>query len=256
MSSVLAGGSASVQGYAQTALAVSFVTVINLRPHLRPFVNRTKDTTGMKSFLIIIPAMALGTFQHIQAQERTAGGALQTEASWAALKNLIGVVGDKTKIAQITATAALELATRIRNCGNKGMLYAPDNGGNDDGCITTGGGRTVSVGAPFNVTLAGDISQQVGIPLQATFLKITTTCFTKHADTQIEANLSFQDTETSLKDALLCRMTGVTQNQTLLLASTKYIPLPQGATRMTLSRKSSGTGNKSVEISGVFLMAN
>jgi len=35
LSSVMAGGSASVQGYAQKALAVTIVTVSNLRP---PFI--------------------------------------------------------------------------------------------------------------------------------------------------------------------------------------------------------------------------
>jgi len=56
------------------------------------------------------------------AQERTAAGALETQASWAALKSL-------TEQANTNAKSAHIRLDQIELCGKKGMLYAP--GGED-----------------------------------------------------------------------------------------------------------------------------
>lgn len=64
------------------------------------------------------------------AQERTASGALTTEASWTALKNL-------TEQANGNAQNALTLANAIRKCGDQKKLYGPGATGADaDGCVS------------------------------------------------------------------------------------------------------------------------
>ncbi len=62
------------------------------------------------------------------AQERTAAGALDTQMTWSALKNLVD--GANTKI-----TATNYRIDQIEKCGKKGMLYAPGTPNVDtDGC--------------------------------------------------------------------------------------------------------------------------
>lgn len=62
------------------------------------------------------------------AQERTASGNLQSEASWASLRSLVEASDFKAQKAAILAEA-------IKNCGVKGMLYAPGTAGIDSqGC--------------------------------------------------------------------------------------------------------------------------
>lgn len=67
------------------------------------------------------------------AQERTASGNLQNEASWASLKSLV-------EAASYKAQGASALATAIKDCGVKGMVYAPGTAGIDaQGCKIPGG---------------------------------------------------------------------------------------------------------------------
>lgn len=74
------------------------------------------------------------------AQEITAGGALAQEASWSALKQLVDVAHGTAKTAQITASSALDKATKIEACGKERKVYTPDvtaKGADANGCIST-----------------------------------------------------------------------------------------------------------------------
>lgn len=66
------------------------------------------------------------------AQERTAGGNLQAEASWAALQSMIKKTNGDVQVLRIDVAAQ-------RNCGNKGMVYGPDHESKDEnGCVSVG----------------------------------------------------------------------------------------------------------------------
>lgn len=60
------------------------------------------------------------------AQERTAGGTLQNQASWSALQNLTEQANGNAKNAHIRLN-------KTEACAQRGMLYAPGRSG--DGCI-------------------------------------------------------------------------------------------------------------------------
>jgi hypothetical protein len=66
---------------------------------------------------VYLVAITLLTPWIVNAQERTAGGSLQTEASWSALKNLIDKVQGDTTINKIDINA-------IKSCASQGKLYA------------------------------------------------------------------------------------------------------------------------------------
>ena len=73
--------------------------------------------------LLLVPAA--------YAQERTATGPLQTEASWAALKNL-------TEQANTNAQAAHIRLNQIETCAKEQKLYSPSTTGADEhGCIAS-----------------------------------------------------------------------------------------------------------------------
>jgi len=78
--------------------------------------------------VVLFPVMGM-------AQERTASGNLQQEASWNALKNLVEVADGKASTAQIAATAALDKANKMEACFNQNKIYAPTATGAD---ATTG----------------------------------------------------------------------------------------------------------------------
>jgi hypothetical protein len=78
------------------------------------------------SFMIASVALASVSFAH--AQETTAGGSLQMETSWNALRLLVDGANNNARTAQILANA-------IRTCGIKGMFYSPGVAGVDgDSC--------------------------------------------------------------------------------------------------------------------------
>ena len=80
----------------------------------------------MKSFLILAALNLLPLSIH--AQERTTAGPLDTQASWAALKNLVEGANMNAKVATILAEA-------IKHCGMQDKLYGPQTAGADtDGC--------------------------------------------------------------------------------------------------------------------------
>lgn len=71
----------------------------------------------------------------LRAQERTAGGSLNMEANWSALKNLADQASAQAKVATITANDAkkraddaLAATAMIINCGKLGQTY------NGSGC--------------------------------------------------------------------------------------------------------------------------
>lgn len=89
------------------------------------------------------------------AQEATASGNLNTEATWTALRNLVNAANNQSKMATTTAVDArdrainaLTLAQRIEACGNRNMMYAPAATGADakTGCksIPSGSGKDCS----------------------------------------------------------------------------------------------------------------
>ena len=75
----------------------------------------------------------------VNAQERTVGGPLQTEASWSALANLANQANSQAKVAQVLANAIVE-------CGKKRMFYGPGQPGADaQGCLPI---NTVTASTP------------------------------------------------------------------------------------------------------------
>lgn len=70
------------------------------------------------------------------AQERTAGGPLDTQMSWTALKNLTDQASNNAKAAHIRLN-------QLEICAKKKMLYSPSTVGADgDGCISSGANYT------------------------------------------------------------------------------------------------------------------
>ena len=77
-------------------------------------------------FLGLVALCALATPLH--AQERTAGGSLNNQMTWTALKSLSEQANANAKTAKILAEA-------IAACGQKSMLYSPGQTGADaQGC--------------------------------------------------------------------------------------------------------------------------
>lgn len=72
---------------------------------------------------------------HVNAQERTAAGAVETQMTWSALWNI-------SQQANGNAKAAHMRIDKIAECGRQGMLYAPNNDG-AGGCIQPRSGRSV-----------------------------------------------------------------------------------------------------------------
>lgn len=79
--------------------------------------------------LLLVGTLLVAPLSHTSAQETTASGNLQTEASWSALKSLIDAANNQSKMAMIAVEA-------IQNCGSKGMLYGPKSPSKDaSGCV-------------------------------------------------------------------------------------------------------------------------
>ncbi|TKW62057.1 MAG: hypothetical protein DI628_05410 [Blastochloris viridis] len=79
------------------------------------------------SFLLTLPLCGFA-FSTVSAQETVAGGTLDTQMSWAALKGV-------AEQANGNAKTSLALATAIRDCGIKDMIYSPGtNGADANGC--------------------------------------------------------------------------------------------------------------------------
>ncbi|TKW60640.1 MAG: hypothetical protein DI628_07000 [Blastochloris viridis] len=81
----------------------------------------------MKPSLLLI-AILCCTSISLHAQERTAGGNLQNEASWNALKGIADSANNNAKSAHIRLN-------QVEACGKLGMFYAPGAAGSDgQGC--------------------------------------------------------------------------------------------------------------------------
>ncbi|NTB05788.1 hypothetical protein [Agrobacterium tumefaciens] len=80
----------------------------------------------MKLFVFVTVICLSSLSAH--AQERTAGGTLQTQASWNALQSLYEQANGTAKNAHFRLNQA-------EKCADKGMLYAPNSSNKDgDGC--------------------------------------------------------------------------------------------------------------------------
>lgn len=89
--------------------------------------------------LLLVGTLLVAPFSHTSAQETTASGNLQTEASWSALKSLIDAANNQSKMAMVLAEA-------IKSCGSKGMVYGPGVAGADaNGCLPQASGADVIV---------------------------------------------------------------------------------------------------------------
>jgi hypothetical protein len=74
------------------------------------------------------------------AQERTAGGNAQQEASWSALTSLINKTDGDVKVLRIELNA-------MKDCNSKGMIYAPQTAGADgQGCKAVSAKPTLDYG--------------------------------------------------------------------------------------------------------------
>lgn len=110
-------------------------------------------------FLAIVFTLCLAWPLGVFAQERAAGGNLEVQANWTALKNMI--TAQDMKITGLT-----DLANAIKGCGVKGMIYAPGTAGIDgQGCKTAGGSlATTRVQQTYNAFRwpAGSVSCPAG----------------------------------------------------------------------------------------------
>ena len=91
---------------------------------------------------IIFTAFILAFCPALHAQERVAGGALDSQMTWTALSNKIDQASQKTDILQAQVD-------QIKKCGAKRMSYTPGAAGADsDGCsanfVVTGGGQCLT----------------------------------------------------------------------------------------------------------------
>jgi hypothetical protein len=84
----------------------------------------------MKYIALLTLVCSLVSLQGM-TQERTASGNLSIETTWNALKILTEQANNSAKIANTTANAALEKATKIEACNKQGKLYAPNTSGVD-----------------------------------------------------------------------------------------------------------------------------
>lgn len=92
----------------------------------------------MKSIPILAAICLLAISAH--AQERTAGGALDVQMTWTALKGIADAAKHQAEVATIAANAALDKTKKIEACGLKGMFYTPEKAGADgEGCAAIGG---------------------------------------------------------------------------------------------------------------------
>lgn len=85
----------------------------------------------MKPHILTVFVLLSSTFtiSSLIAQERAAAGALDTQVSWTALKNLI----DQANASSSSAHARID---QVVVCGKAGMLYAPETpGANAQGCV-------------------------------------------------------------------------------------------------------------------------
>ncbi|PZP40401.1 MAG: hypothetical protein DI585_01040 [Pseudomonas fluorescens] len=80
----------------------------------------------MKHLLLTLATCALLTSPH--AQERAAGGALETQMTWSALSSQIGAVKNDHEMLKA-------VVDQITTCGKSGRFYAPGTAGADgSGC--------------------------------------------------------------------------------------------------------------------------
>jgi len=106
----------------------------------------------MKTFLILTFCLLVSA---VQAQERTATGPLQTEASWAALKSL-------SEQANTTAKTAHIRLNQMDVCAKEGKLYSPSIAGADEhGCIAAYSNGNYMLGTQLSLSPAPTKSQQV-----------------------------------------------------------------------------------------------
>lgn len=128
-----------------------------------------------KSLYIAAFAVAgAGFVAPVVAQETTAAGSMNTQMSWAALKNLIDQAVNQSKIATITAEDAktkaedaLTLAKKIEACGNKGMIYASGAVGADaQGCIMPPNGTLSGVAYSSTGTKSYNLPKTAGMDVQ------------------------------------------------------------------------------------------
>ena len=79
---------------------------------------------GLLPALLLCLPLALSPASGASAQEVTAGGNLDTQMTWMALKSLADQANGNAK-------TSLILATAIKNCGVQDMLYSPGTAGAD-----------------------------------------------------------------------------------------------------------------------------
>ncbi len=109
----------------------------------------------MKTLLPFLVTICLLT-PTLHAQERTASGPLQTEASWNALKSLTDNANNNAKSAHIRLN-------QIDLCAKKGMFYAPGTGNTDEnGCKGPSGNTAASWNRNAGYAWAGPVLLQWG----------------------------------------------------------------------------------------------
>jgi len=150
-------------------------------------------TLSLLTLCLLVPAA--------YAQERTATGPLQTEASWAALQNRIDATNGNVAALRIEVEA-------MKKCNNQKKIHAPQSADADaDGCIPVQSHmhwnkvQSLSVAPPLpygptTVTIPASVSSiasacsSVGeSPVQMDFCKVLgKTCYTAKAGTAAKQN--------------------------------------------------------------------
>ncbi|NTB05787.1 hypothetical protein [Agrobacterium tumefaciens] len=94
---------------------------------------------SVKTLFYLLPFLSLVDIA--DAQERTAAGSLQMQASWSALQSIADQANKNAQSAHIRLN-------RIDLCARKGMFYAPEQPGAEEGClkgfVVTGGGQCLT----------------------------------------------------------------------------------------------------------------
>lgn len=201
--------------------------------------------------LLLTGALLATSFPLVLAQEVTASGSLQTEASWSALRSMIEKTSGDLQIMRTDLTA-------IRTCNAKGMLYAPASSNADgNGCTSIGSKRLRLIGATainFSVKSSSNsaVSQRYAIPEDATKVVIDATCAAKNADAELSGRILF-NVSGPYSDYQACSIAGVNDSQTNMFGIETTLDIPPGATEMTIIRQSSGPDVKRFTAAGFFL---
>jgi hypothetical protein len=90
---------------------------------------------NMKKYLFTIICLAPVLATNVVAQERSAGGSQQYQASWSSLKTMIDQTNGDVSALRSDFTPVKNKVDDITSCGNVGKIYGPDYSTNKAKCV-------------------------------------------------------------------------------------------------------------------------